>query len=287
MICIESGGDDLSYLMSALLGLVQGIAEFLPVSSSGHLSIIQNLFRINTGTEGHLFFDVLLHFGTLISILVVYWQEILDMTYEFFRAIGELGSRRPSRRIPPARRMVLLIIVGILPLFLVLPFKDKLEALYYNTAFIGVALIFTGILLYLADRTGKGRKTERSTLVLDAVLIGLAQAVAVIPGLSRSGATIAMGRFCGLDRRFAVRFSFLLSFPAVLGANILSLADAVEAGIDTSLIPVYLLGVLVAAVSGYFAIRLVEYLSDRGKFGGFAYYCWAVGLITVALSLIF
>ncbi|SMC36993.1 undecaprenyl-diphosphate phosphatase [Papillibacter cinnamivorans] len=277
----------MSYLMSALLGLVQGIAEFLPISSSGHLSIIQNLFHVNTGMEGHLFFDVLLHFGTLISIFAVYWQEIIDMIYEFFRAIGELGSRRPSRRIPPARRLVFLIIVGTLPLIVILPFKARLEELYYNTAFIGVALIFTGILLYLADRTGKGRKTERSTLVVDAVLVGLAQAVAVIPGLSRSGSTIAMGRFCGLDRRFAVRFSFLLSLPAVLGANIISLKDAVDAGIDTSYIPVYLVGVLVAAVSGYFAIRLVEHLADRGKFGGFAYYCWAVGAITLAFSLIF
>lgn len=282
-----AGGDDLSYLMSAFLGLVQGIAEFLPISSSGHLSIIQNLFRVDTGGDGHLFFDILLHFGTLIAILVVYWQDIVDMLCEFFRAIGELGSRRASRRVPPSRRMILLIIVGTIPLFLVLPFKDRLEELYYNTSFIGVALLFTGLLLYLSDRVGKGRKTERSALVIDAVLVGIAQAAAVIPGLSRSGATIAMGRFCGLDRRFAVRFSFLLSFPAVLGANILSISDAVHAGIDTSLIPVYLVGILVAAVSGYFAIRLIQYLAERGKFGVFAYYCWALGLFTIALSIIF
>ena len=250
------------------------------------MSIIQNLFQIGPGNGEHLLFDVLLHFGTLLSILFVYWQDILDMLYEFFQAIGELTSRRTSRHVPPSRRLVLLIIVSTLPLIVILPFKDKVEALYYNTAFIGVALLFTGLMLFLADKAGKGRKTERNTLLLDAVLIGIAQAFAIIPGISRAGATISMGRFCGLDRRFAVRFSFLLSFPAVLGASILSFKDAVQAGIDLSMLPVYLVGVLVAAVSGYFAIRLVENLADRGKFGGFAYYCWAVGLLTIALSVI-
>ena len=133
----------------------------------------------------------------------------------------------------------------------------------------------------------KGRKNERTASLLDAVAVGVSQAVATVPGSSRSGMTITSGCFVGFDRKFAVRFSFLLSIPAVLGANILSIGEAVREGIDVSLLPAYIVGTLVAAVSGYFAIRLVNLLADKGKFGNFAYYCWGIGAAAVVASLIF
>ena len=123
--------------------------------------------------------------------------------------------------------------------------------------------------------------------LLDVLLVGIAQAIATCPGISRSGTTITAGCFVGFDRKFAVRFSFLLSIPAVLGANILSIGEAVREGIDVSLLPAYIVGTLVAAVSGYFAIRLVNLLADKGKFGNFAYYCWGIGAAAVVASLIF
>lgn len=275
----------MNYLWSAFLGFVQGVAEFLPISSSGHLSLFQNFFHLRSAESGGLFFDVLLHLGTLISVFVYYWADIKDMILEFFRGIAALG-KPTGETPPPARRLVLLVILGTLPLFLILPIKDAVEQLYNNTYFIGFALLATGGLLFLSDRLAKGRKNEKNATILDVLLIGVSQAIATVPGLSRSGTTIAAGLLRGFDRSFAVRYSFLLSLPAVIGANILTLKDAIQTGIDWGLLPVYLVGTVIAAVVGYFAIRLVNLLTDQGKFGNFAYYCWGVGILALVLSVL-
>ena len=144
----------------------------------------------------------------------------------------------------------------------------------------------TGFLLFASDMIRKGRKTERNATWLDVLIVGAGQAIATMPGISRSGMTISAGCFTGFERKFAVRFSFLLSIPAVLGANILSLKDAAEAGIVWSEVPIYLVGVVTAAVVGYLCIRLLRMIADKGRFGAFAYYCWAVGLLTLVLNII-
>ena len=269
---------------SFLLGLIQGVAEFLPISSSGHLAIAQNL--LNLQAEIPAFFDVLLHLGTLLAVFVAYWQDIKGMVVEFFCGIGDLVHHSTPTPVPPARRLILLIILGTLPLFAVLPIKDKVQGLSDNMIFIGAALIVTGFLLFASDMIRKGRKTERNATWLDVLIVGAGQAIATMPGISRSGMTISAGCFTGFERRFAVRFSFLLSIPAVLGANILSLKDAFEAGIVWSEVPVYLVGVVTAAVVGYLCIRLLRMIADKGRFGAFAYYCWAVGLLTLVLNII-
>lgn len=278
----------MGFLSSIFLGLVQGIAEFLPISSSGHLSLFQHFFGL---TEAGLFFDVLLHLGTLIAIFVYYWRDIVNLVKAFLRLVTGLFSKKKKGarkgRKDPGARMILMLIVATLPLFVILPIKDKVESLYSNTIFVGCALIVTGCILFFSDRMAKGKKTIRSATLLDALLVGVGQAVAVVPGLSRSGTTISAGMLRGFSRKFAVRFSFLLSIPAVLGANIISIGDAVAAGIDTSLLPAYIAGTVVAAVSGYFAIRLVNSLADKGKFGSFAYYCWGIGAAAVIATLIF
>ena len=245
----------------------------------------QNFFGLRSAESGGLFFDVLLHLGTLISVFIYYWTDIRDMILEFFRGIAALG-KPTGETPPPARRLVLLVILGTLPLFLILPIKDTVEQLYYNTYFIAFALLATGCLLYLSDRLAKGRKTEKNATIVDVLLVGVSQAIATVPGLSRSGTTIAAGLMRGFDRTFAVRYSFLLSLPAVLGANILSLKDAVQEGVDWGMLPIYLVGMVVSAVVGYFAIRLVNLLTDKGKFGNFAYYCWGVGALTLILSIL-
>ncbi|MDY4598833.1 MAG: undecaprenyl-diphosphate phosphatase [Candidatus Faecousia sp.] len=275
----------LSLLSSILLGLIQGVAEFLPISSSGHLAIAEHLLGM-TGLEIPEFFDVLLHLGTLLAVFAAYWDDIRDMVLEFFRGVRDLAHHSTPTPVPPARRLILLIIVGTLPLFVVLPVKDLVEGLADNMYFVAGALIVTGVLLYASDRVKKGRKTEKSATLLDVLLVGVGQAIATCPGISRSGTTITAGCFVGLERKFAVRFSFLLSIPAILGANILSLKDAVEAGIIWGDVPVYLVGVAVAAIVGYACIRLLKMIADRGKFGAFAYYCWAVGVLTLILTFI-
>jgi len=272
-----------------ILGLVQGIAEFLPISSSGHLAIMQNLFGMQTTEDSYMFFDVLLHFGTLISICVVYWNEIVSMFREliaYFRGPSSGDTQAQMTRYPAAR-LFLMIVIATLPLFLILPVNDYVEQLYYHTGFIGFALLLTGCILYVADHMDKGRKTEKNMTIKDALIIGVCQCVATIPGLSRSGTTIAGGMATGLKRDFAVNFSFLMSIPAVLGANILSLIKAFKYGLNVSELPAYLIGVVVAMVSGIFAIKFVKSLTNKGKFGNFAYYCWVVGAVTIILTLIF
>ena len=152
--------------------------------------------------------------------------------------------------------------------------------------FIGAALVVTGFLLFACDLVRKGRKTERNATLADVLVVGVGQAIATMPGISRSGMTITTGCFMGFERKFAVRFSFLLSIPAVLGANILSLKDAIEAGIVWAEVPMYLVGVVTAAVVGYVCIRLLRMVAEKGRFGAFAYYCWAAGLLTLLLNAI-
>lgn len=275
----------MTYFMSVILGLVQGVAEFLPISSSGHLTLFQHFFGLQ---EPDNLFNVLLHFATLLAVCVYYFHDVVEMITEFFRAVAALFSRkRQGKEIPEARRMVLLVIVGTLPLFAVLLIKDYVEALGGSPVFVSCALLVTGCILFLSDRMAGGRKTARNATLKDVLVVGVAQGLATIPGLSRSGCTISTGMAMGFERKFAVRYSFLMSLPAVLGATILEVKDVLEleGGLAQGVLPVYLLGMLVAGVVGYFAIRLVNLLAAKGKFGSFAYYCWAVGIVALILSL--
>lgn len=274
----------MSLLFAAFLGLVQGLAEFLPISSSGHLAVFQNLFGVE---EVDTLFDVLLHFATLIAICIAYRRDIADMIREIFGFFTDMRHPKPQEGDPkPARRLVLMIIVATLPLFVVFPVKSYIDSLSSSTYFIGIAFLITGGILYLSDRMQNGRKTEKNMTVGDAVKIGVVQAIATLPGISRSGSTITAGMAVGLNRSFAVKFSFLMSLPAVLGATLISLVDAVNEGVDASKLPAYLLGMAVAGVSGYFAIGLVKTLSQKGKFGKFCYYCFAAGIVTIVLTII-
>ena len=269
------------------LGLVQGLAEFLPISSSGHLSVLQNLFHLNSLEEGHLFFDVLLHLGTLVSIFICYWGDIKEIVREVFIVLrgGKTASGERVKQPLPAARLFLMLVIATLPLVLIVPINGLVEELYYRSWFIGVAFLLTGCLLFVSDKMAPGHKTEKNMRMSDALIIGLCQCVATIPGLSRSGTTITAGIATGLDRQFAMRFSFLLSIPAVLGANILGIVDAIRTDFDISLLPVYLVGMLAAVISGIGAILLMKMISRKSKFGFFTYYCWAAGVVTLVLSL--
>lgn len=179
--------------------------------------------------------------------------------------------------------MILLLIVGTLPLFAVLMIKDYVEVLGNYPPFISCALLVTGMLLFTSDRFARGTKNARNATLKDVLLVGVAQGVATIPGLSRSGTTISAGMALGFDRKFAVRYSFLMSLPAVLGATILEVVDVVQsgAGIPEGMLPKYLLGMAVASVVGYCSIKLVNLLASKGKFGAFAYYCWGAGVVSL------
>lgn len=278
-------------LYAAFLGLVQGVAEFLPISSSGHLALFENLFGMEAleSMGGSALFNILLHFATLVAVIAAYWSDVKAMCVECVGMVKSVFRREPilGRGEPiPARRLVLMILVATLPLFVIVPFQDAIEKLNEMPGFIGLALIVTGVLLFVSDRMRRGTKTERDMTVADAIIVGLAQALATIPGLSRSGTTITVGMSRGFERDFAVRFSFLMSLLSVTGAVVLQIFDVIEEGFVASLLPMYLVGMVIAGVTGYFCIKLLQKLVQKGRFGGFAYYCWAVGALSILLNLV-
>jgi undecaprenyl-diphosphatase len=211
---------------------------------------------------------------------------MISDSLEYLSKRSELDSDEPAV-LKPSARALLFVLVGTIPLIVTLFFRKGVARLFLNTAFIGFALIVTGAILYVSDKHVKaGQKTEKTMTIGDAIIIGIAQAVAVIPGLSRSGTTIAVGLARGLSSNFAVRFSLLLSIPAVAGATLVTLYEAIRTGIDLALFPTYLAGFVIAAVVGFFAIQLIRRLMAKGGLGKFSYYCWGVGALAIILSLV-
>lgn len=278
----------MSIWFAALLGLIQGLTEFLPISSSGHLSVIQNLFGVSELAEEHLLFDALLHLATLVSVIIVYWRDIKEMVLEVIGFFRDIRHPSPDEKRPrPALRLFLMIFFATLPLLPALPLSNAVESLYYNTFFIGIAFLVTGVMLYLSDRISRGVKNEKTMTVGNALVIGICQLIGTLPGISRSGSTITAGMAVGLDRTFAVKFSFLMSIPAILGANILNLFKLILSGSNNVGFLPCIVGMIVASVTGYFAIKIVNLLAKKGKFGRFSVYCLSIGILTIILSFIF
>ncbi|MCL2201376.1 MAG: undecaprenyl-diphosphate phosphatase [Oscillospiraceae bacterium] len=280
----------MTILMSILLGIIQGIAEFIPVSGSGHFAIIMALFDNAQIRENNAVFMVFMHLATLISICVAFRKEIGEMisdSLEYLRDRGDSVSGEAAALKPPART-TLFVIIGTLPMLIALIFRGRVEALMLNTAFVGFALIATGALLIVTDKYIKrGSKSEKTMQLADALLIGLAQVVATLPGFSRSGTTIAVGLARGFSGSFAVKFSLLLSIPTVFGGVIFYISRAVSSGAGFSLFGTYLIGFAIATVIGFFAIQILRRILAKGGFGKIAFYCLIVGAVTLIISLIF
>ena len=274
----------MTMLEAVIQGLIQGLTEFLPVSSSGHLSLFQ--YFTGRSSESSLSFSVMLHFGTLIAVLIAFWPTILGLIREFFAMVGEMVRGRFSlRRLNARRRMILLLLLSLLPLLIMFFLKDLVESFSTDNGIMveGCCFLFTGCLLWMADRCTKGHKKAGTMSPRDALAMGVAQTLATMPGISRSGSTLTAGLLCGLDRSYAVAFSFIMGIPAVLGANILDLADALKAKEPLFSAPL-LVGVLVAALSGLGAIKLVNYLVTTDKLRVFAWYTLILGSLTVLIG---
>lgn len=278
-----------------VMGLIQGIAEFLPISSSGHLAIMKQILHMKTDTG--LLFDVLLHIGTLVAIFIAFWHDIKELIVEGFQIIGDflinLG-RFVKNRISkdkaeykkmvttPYRRFVMLVIVSTIPTGIIgFAFQDAIEMAGMTLLIPGLSLLLTSILLTIADRIHTGKKKEETATYGDAGLIGLAQGIATLPGLSRSGTTIAACLMRGFDRSFAVKYSFIMSIPAVLGAAILELKDFTPDMVSSSEVFNYLVGTAVAGIVGFICIKTMLVIVRGKKFKYFAYYCFVVGLIAI------
>lgn len=268
---------------AALLGVIQGLTEFLPVSSSGHLVLFQNLFGLK---EPEIFFAVSIHVGTLVAICVFFFKDLREIATTLFSAstwsVGENGLWESLCQ-KPEMRLLGLIFVGTMPtVFMGLLVRPVAEKVFSSVQIVGIMLFITGLLLWLTRRLKReGRDVSRFT-IWDALCIGTIQGVAILPGLSRSGVTIAVGLFRGLDRETAARYSFLLSIPAILGAMALELGGAMATEFPPA--RAVLLGTVIAAVVGYAALRVLINIVKKGDLYAFAPYCWLLGVVAIVSS---
>ena len=268
---------------SIFYGLVQGIAEFLPISSSGHLAIFQSVF--GTGDpDANISFNVLLHLGTLIAVFFVYWRDIGQLICSFFTLCGKLLHKNfKFSTYTENERFVILILIATLPLLPAALLDGYIGVLSSSVIVVGVILLFNALLLFFSDKMAKGNKTLAEVKPRNAIAVGLCQMIAILPGLSRSGSTITGGLTQGFERPLAVKFSFILSIPAILGACVLELPDffrTASAEGSTQLL-IYLAGAAVAALTGVGAMKLLTYISKKSNFRIFSYYCIAAGLFAI------
>jgi undecaprenyl-diphosphatase len=250
-------------LQAIILGIIQGITEWLPISSSGHLVLAQNLF----GLAPPVIFDVILHLGTLIVIFIVFAKDIKELCLGVFK--------REKKHL----KMLLYLFLGSLPIaFAGLLFNDFIKSIFHSPVTVGISLLFTALLLFLSKYPRKDKKLT----ITNTFIVGLAQMLAILPGISRSGSTIAVGLMQGIKREEAARFSFLLVIPAILGATLLEIGNL---GTITNM-PALIAGTITSIVVGYIALRLLLHIIKKGKFYLFGWYCLALGIIVLLLAFL-
>ena len=270
-------------IQGIIIGIVQGLTEFLPVSSSAHLVFIQNIL----GVESSLAFDTFLHLGTLIAVLWFFRYDIYKMLKSWWLSIGDIlqGRFTEGFKEDPYKRLAWYVILATIPVGIVgVLFEDSVDALFAGALYVPAFFLFvTGTILYLSQRMTSGNINYDNITKKEALFMGLGQACAILPGLSRSGTTIAAGLTIGLDKEFAAKFSFILSIPAIFGAFILQLKD-IGSAMDANFLPVFL-GFIAAIISGYMAIKWMLDLIQNKSLDIFSYYCWAVGIIVFMGSI--
>lgn len=272
-------------IQAIILGIIQGLTEFLPVSSSGHLVILQNFMGI---TEGSLEFTIVLHLGTLLAVVVAYYKSIWNMIKEFFLMIGDLVTLKGANLGKSKyRRYIVYILAASVPAGIVgVLFEDFISEKFGSLIVVAIMLLITGVLLVLGDVLGKRNTKEIQQLgPKKSFIIGIFQMFAITPGISRSGSTIVGGLLSGLKKEEAVEFSFLMSIPAVLGSLLLKIKDILAIGASTSFAPL-IIGFLCAAIIGYFSIVLLNSIVKKGKLYYFSIYCWIVGLALIIYNIL-
>ena len=272
----------MSSFLTAIIGLVQGLTEFLPVSSSAHLAFFQKILNIEAG----LILDVAVHVGTALAVIVVFRKQIALILGGFFKSLAKIISRKTKISLEynnsyGFRFTLLLLCTSIPAAILGIAFEEAIGAAFDSLKFIGCALLITGVVLWMSDFIKKGEKKDIFHVNMkDALLIGLAQGITIMPGISRSGMTICMALFLGLDRGTAANYSFLASLPVILGAGIFQVAKGGLSDGTTSSTAL-LIGVLVSFLSGIIAVGLVKLLVKRNKYRYFSYYVWVLGIVMI------
>lgn len=265
----------MTILEAVMLGILQGVTEFLPVSSSGHLALMQHFLGLR---EPQVFFDVMLHLGTLGAVIIAYRRSIRELAGASLSAIANPRFyRRPISTIKGSTNLKLIwfIFLGSVPTgAIAIVFKQQLEALFVKPTVVAMMLMTTGVILQLPRLRRNTVPGDCPVRFWHSPLIGIAQGLAITPGISRSGATISLALLLGISSKQAARFSFLLSIPAILGAVLLKLKDVASISVSPMAV---VIGTLTAFAVGYIALRVLLAALDRGKFIGFSYYCFALG----------
>lgn len=284
---------------SILMGLIQGLTEFLPVSSSGHLAIFKQLFGME---DVGIAFDVLLHLGTLIAVFIAFWKDIWELIVnavgilvDIFKNLGVWFYNFSKRKLitekkknyinvisTPYRRFVMLVLVTTIPTGIMgIVFDDVIEGASTALIIPGICLFITGILLLIADNTPAGVKDENTVSFKNAFGIGVCQGFATLPGISRSGTTIVACLVSKIDKEFAVKYSFIMSIPVILGAAVLQVPDLAAESTSAGSLVNYAIGMIVAAAVGYVCIKTMLNVVRKQKFKYFAYYCFIMGTISI------
>ncbi|MEX2573956.1 MAG: undecaprenyl-diphosphate phosphatase [Balneolaceae bacterium] len=261
-------------LQSILLGLLQGITEFLPVSSSGHL-VLARAF-LGRDLEPGITFEIVVHFGSFCSIAIYYRRKVKEIIVDLFRSFSPDGIRTKRYANDPNTRLSLIILLSMIPaMYVGFTMKDAIESMFLNPLLVSFMLLITGFLLFSTKLVSAPKKD------LDAksgLLMGLAQALAILPGISRSGSTISAGLFTGVDREMVANFSFLMVLPVLAGAMLLELTEIAENGIESAAVVSLIAGFLTSFIAGYIALTYLIILLKKEKFHYFSYYCWFVGI---------
>ena len=290
----------MTIVQAIILGVIQGLTEFLPVSSSGHLAIMKNILRVDLETGA--LYDVLLHVATLIAICIVMHKDIAKLILEFISIVRDVFTNflifidRITHKddqyyikimSSAYRRFVVLIIVSSIPTAIIgFLLNDIIETVENELLVPGICLIATAVIILISDFLADGTKKPKDATVYDAFAIGTAQGIATLPGLSRSGTTITACILCGFDRKFAVKYSFIMSMPAIFGALILKLSKISSETVTGGDIAVYIVGMVIAAVVGYFALIFTTKLVQKKSFKYFAFYCFGIGVVSIIAYII-
>ena len=271
-----------------ILGLIQGLTEFLPVSSSGHLALMRALFDNPTLKESPLVFDVAVHAATLLAILIYFRAEVLKLIRGCLVTFLSISKKfRPHAGSPGAadRRLFFYILIASVPTALIaFLLRDYVGNQLQSPVPVGVMLLITGVILFMTRKYRDPGRDFRRMNPIDAVVVGIVQGFAVLPGISRSGSTIGLSIILGLERKLAARFSFLIAVPAIVGAAVLKLPELFSKGAEQLVVPT-LVGAAVAFVTGYVALVLLIHVVERRKLVYFAPYCWILGILAILLGM--
>ena len=274
----------MSFIQAALWGLAQGLTDLLPVSGSAHRAIFERLFGLQS-TDNSLFY-AMLELGLLLVIVIAFRRDAAVLLRTVRRMLAPDSGPRRRRQNRTQQRMVFLLLIGLIPLLTDIFLSTLVGQYRTRPLFYALILVLNGLILFACDFIPKGEKTQRQMKIMDALLIGLGQAVSVVPGFSRTGLTLAAGYVGGLKASFAVTYSFLLSIPFLFGSAVIHTVQAVGAGIDAGMLPRYFVGVAVCVAAGFFALQGFLHLMEKRQLRVFSYYCWGAAAFSFFLFLI-